>query len=107
MTTYASHIHDALRSQGLVPPEEDVHFGACSVVYRTRLFQAFGDDDYEDPELLKVCIGDLEMKIERLTDQVRDLELESEFQVKKCRIVEEERDSARAELDQLKTKESA
>jgi hypothetical protein len=42
---YPAEVHDALRSQGLVPPAEDVHFGACSTDYRVKMIQAFGDQD--------------------------------------------------------------
>jgi hypothetical protein len=40
---YPAEVHDALRSQGLVPQSEDVHFGACSTDYRVKMIQAFGD----------------------------------------------------------------
>lgn len=41
-----SDLHDALRAQGLVPPVEDVHFGACSTDYRQKLDAA--EQDYLD-----------------------------------------------------------
>ncbi len=74
----AALVHDAIRSQGLVPGPEDVHFGACSTDYRTRLIRAFHDCDF-DPEELQETREDLERtetELANAEDKIRDLDSE-------------------------------
>jgi len=65
-------IHDALRSQGLVPPAEDIHFTACSTDYRTKMREALSEfDDIAD---LKRRIEELEGELDSEQKENRELE---------------------------------
>ncbi len=60
--TYPAEVHDALRAQGLVPEAEDIHFDGCSTGYRTRMIQAFYDED--SPSDLRADLAEQEEKTE-------------------------------------------
>ncbi len=89
----ASTLHDALRSEGLVPPEEDVHLLACSNRWHGALnridAELFGDDDPSE----------LREKIEELEDEAQDLE-------RKLSLSESDADSKGDTIDELESQAS-
>ncbi len=91
----SSELHDLLREHGLVPPDEDVHFVACSTDWRQNVNAA--SDWLIDPD----DYAALEKKAEAADDRIS--ELESEVSSLECKIedIESERDGLKDDVMNL------
>jgi len=98
----ASALHDALRAEGLVPPEEDVHLLSCSNRWHGALqridAELFGDDDpsqlREDLEDALDSAQEAERQADALTRNVTELEAKLDCALLDLSNAQGERDRA-------------
>jgi len=105
----ASALHNALRSEGLVPPEEDIHLLACSNRWRHALERVEAALDLPDVEELETEIESLENDVESAESDASIARSDLEEAQESLREAEAERDRAleravelEAELAKLK-----
>jgi chromosome segregation ATPase len=101
----ASTLHDALRSEGLVPPEEDVHLLACSNKWRHALERAYDslgvDEDEDEDEDLQHEIDSLEEDFEEAQSDAVEARGQLEKAKEELAQAEGERDRALAHAIEL------
>jgi len=95
----ASTLHDALRSEGLVPPEEDVHLLACSNRWHGALHRVYDGLGLGDIADAKAMLDESQGEVASLEDLLEEARKETRAADKELVIAEKSRDDAMREAE--------